>query len=289
MGLVKGGFQRLFQTFLYILLFCCAGIILGVYSYFLSVQADRNVVIPRWQQAVEGISGAAVLYLIFAVVLTCCLGGVAFFAFLALVLDVLFAGGMIAIAVMTRDGASSCTGRVQTPLGNGPADSNGSFGSNGFGTGNGENLTYAASLGSICRLNTAAFAVSIVAAFLFLCTAAMQVALVRHHKKEKRYGPSPDNGYTAGYGKKKRFGFGRKNKGTATKDVELGRQSSDGMTGTTVGNSGVGGVGHTQDDALPNVNGAAPGGAHNGYYTAPTGTGAVNPYGYQTNNTSTNY
>ena len=28
---------------------------------------------------------------------------------------------------------------------------------------------------------------------------------------------------------------------------------------------------------------------HSGYYTAPTGTGASNPYGYQTNNTSTNY
>lgn len=29
--------------------------------------------------------------------------------------------------------------------------------------------------------------------------------------------------------------------------------------------------------------------ADSGYYTAPTGTGASNPYGYQTTNTSTNY
>lgn len=33
MGLVKGGFQRLFQTFLYFLLFLCSAVILGVYSY----------------------------------------------------------------------------------------------------------------------------------------------------------------------------------------------------------------------------------------------------------------
>lgn len=42
MGLFKGGALRLFQTFLYAVLFCCAAIILGIYSYFLSVLADRN-------------------------------------------------------------------------------------------------------------------------------------------------------------------------------------------------------------------------------------------------------
>ena len=42
MGLIKGGALRLFQTFLYGLLFLCAGIILGFFSYFLSVLADRN-------------------------------------------------------------------------------------------------------------------------------------------------------------------------------------------------------------------------------------------------------
>ena len=38
-----------------------------------------------WEKAVEGLSGAAVLYTIFAVVLTCCLGGISVFAFLAIV------------------------------------------------------------------------------------------------------------------------------------------------------------------------------------------------------------
>ena len=103
--------------------------------------------------------------MIFAVILTCFLGGFSFFAFLAIVLDVLFIGAMIAIAVLTRDGASSCNGIVNTPLGNGPSNSKDpGYGNNGFGFGNGENVTYAPNLHLACRLNTAAFAVSIIAA-----------------------------------------------------------------------------------------------------------------------------
>ncbi len=35
-------------------------------SYFLAVQADRNVSIPKWEKAVEGISGIGVVYTILA-------------------------------------------------------------------------------------------------------------------------------------------------------------------------------------------------------------------------------
>ena len=223
--------------------------------------------IPQWEKAVEGISGVAVVYTICATILTCCLGGVSFFAFLALVLDVLLCAGMIAIAVMTRDGADSCKGIVQTPIGTGPANQDNGFGTNGIGSDNGENLTYSVHLGLACRLNTAAFAVSIIAALLFICTAVMQVMLVRHHKKEKRYGPSPSNNYTSGYGKK--FGLGRKKKAApmATKDAEAGVAPPGSAGGHPAHTNGV-------DD-------------HSGYYTAPTGTAAQNPYGY--NNQATNY
>lgn len=156
---IGGAALRIGATLLYALEFCCAGIILGIYSYFMAVQADRGATIPRWQQAVEGMSGVIVLYTIFAVVFTCCLGGKAFFALLALIMNVLCMGAMVAIAVLTRDGATSCTGDVQTPIGDGPADSKDGF------TGNGDNqYTYSASLGSICRMNTACFAVAIVGA-----------------------------------------------------------------------------------------------------------------------------
>jgi hypothetical protein len=188
-----------------------------------------------------------VLYTICAVVFTCCLAGVTFFSLLALVLDVLFAAAFIAIAVLARDGADNCKGIVQTPIGTGPAKYDPGFGTNGIGTDSGENLTYAVHYGLACRLNTAVFAVSIIGAFLFLVTAAMQILLIRHHKKEKRFGPSPSNNYTSGAGKKGGL-FSRKKKTTAVeKDAELGngRAPLDAPAGTT---------------------------NHNGYYTAPTGT-----------------
>jgi hypothetical protein len=157
---IGGIILRFGSTLLYALEFCCAGIVLGIYSYFLSVQADRDVTIPRWQQAVEGLSGAVVLYTIFAVLLTCCLGGKKIFALLAILFDVLCCGAMIAIAVMTRDGASSCKGFVETPIGDGDAGAK-----QGFNSDDDRNqYTYSASLGTICKLNTACFAVAIVGA-----------------------------------------------------------------------------------------------------------------------------
>lgn len=74
MGL-GGAALKFGSTAIYALEFCCAAIVLGIYSYFLAVQADRDVNIPVWQQAVTGLSGAVVLYTIFAVLLTCCIGG----------------------------------------------------------------------------------------------------------------------------------------------------------------------------------------------------------------------
>lgn len=155
-----GAALKLFQTVLYAIEFLCAALILGIYSYFLSILADRNAVIYTWVKAVEGVSGAAVVYTLFAVVLTCCLGGKTLFAFLAIVLDLLFCGAFVALAVLTRDGAHSCTNRVVTPLGTGQSSSKQGFGSNG----QGNQITYAVSLGTACRLNTACFAVAILGA-----------------------------------------------------------------------------------------------------------------------------
>ena len=210
----------------------------------------------------EGISGAAVLYLIFAVCLTCCLGGIAALAFAAIVLDILFAAAMIAVAVMTRDGASSCKGNVQTPLGDGNVNQGSTFGDQGFGSGQNENVTYSVALGTACRLNTAAFACAIIAALLFLVTAAMQVLLVRHHKKEKRFGPSPSNNYTSGYGKS-RFGrFGRK-KGGPMKSPETGTAGYNANAPPT-DNRISGETGYTGTTQYTNAN------SHSGYYGAPT-------------------
>ncbi|USW47656.1 hypothetical protein Slin15195_G009750 [Septoria linicola] len=276
MALIKGGFLRIFQTFLYLLAFLCSAVILGIFSYLLATIADRNAPIMTWVKAVEGISGAAVLYTIAAVVLTCCLGGVKVFAFLGILLDIAFVGGMIAIAVLTRHATRSCTGVVTTPLGTFPALST----SDGFG---GE-ITYQVSQRTACRLQKACFAVAVIGAFLFLVTAGMQLVLIKHHQKEKRYGPSPKNNYTSGFGKKK---FWQRKPKNTTRDAEMAggagglavpahhdnRASYE--TGTTVGHN-----------AALHDKTTEPATSHSGYYTQPQGTG-VNPYG--TTGTATNY
>jgi len=284
------------QTILYVLLFCCSAIILGIYSYFLSVLADRNRTIPGWEKAVEGMSGVGVVYTIFAVILTCCLGGITFFAFLAILLDVLLCAAFIAIAVMTRHGVGSCSGNVNTPLGSGASSSRGGYGSNGFGTGSGENVTYASSLGFACKLNKVCFAVAVIGAFLFLISAIVQLWLGRHHKKEKAYGPSPTNNYTSGSGKK---WFGRKNRGPKTTHAAYGKDAEatgglapttgteyrtsheTGYTGTTAGHDATY-AGNKYESTHPVIP------TTGGFHTGPTGS-HVNPYGYENRTAGTNF
>ncbi|KAK4953293.1 hypothetical protein LTR10_009002 [Elasticomyces elasticus] len=309
MGLFKGGFLRIAQSLLYALLFCCSVIMLGIYSYFLATLANRDLKIPRQWQAVEGISGAAVLYLIMATLFTCCLGGIAIFAFLAIVLDVLFCGAMIAVAVLTRQGAKSCSGNVRTPIGYGPATAMGVNGDTFLG----------ASLRAACKMNSAVFAVSIIAAILFLVTAAMQLLLVRNRKKEKRHDPGA-NDYTSDSGSNKKQGgmFARKNKNRDMsnemheKDPEVGtaigtndaallaaahhdiRPSHDStMTGSTAAAPGNASPynkfapidpPHHDELALPH---GAPPATHGNYYSQPQSTGINNPYGYDNATTTT--
>ena len=67
-------------------------------------------------KAVEGMSGAAVIYTAFATLLTCFLGSITFFALLAILLDVCFLGAFVAIAILTRGGRH--TNGANSPLGN---------------------------------------------------------------------------------------------------------------------------------------------------------------------------
>jgi hypothetical protein len=137
--------------------FCCAAIILGIFSYFLAELTHHGLHIDTYLRAVEGISGAGVLYTIFALLLVCFLGGIAFFSLLGMLLDLAFTGAFIYVAYATRHGDNSCSGFVQTPVGNGNTN-----------TGNAiqapDNGTLGVSLHTACRLNTACFAVAIVAA-----------------------------------------------------------------------------------------------------------------------------
>ena len=64
-------------------------------------------------------SGAAVIYTAFAVILTCFLGGITFFSFLGVVLDICFCGCFVAIAILARGGKNACKGVNNSPIGPG--------------------------------------------------------------------------------------------------------------------------------------------------------------------------
>src|SRR5580692_8686379 len=98
------------SLFLRLVEFCCAAIILGIFSYFLATLHNHDLHIDTYIRAVEGISGAAVLYTIFALLLVCCLGGIAFFSLLGMLLDLSFCGAFIYVAYATRGGDGSCRG-----------------------------------------------------------------------------------------------------------------------------------------------------------------------------------
>ncbi|KAL4951141.1 hypothetical protein BDW69DRAFT_43271 [Aspergillus filifer] len=223
---------RFFNLAIRILQFLDSAVILGIYSYFLAKLAQHDLHIPTWMKAVEGLSGAATLYALLGSLLTCCLGGVTFFAFLAIALDVCFVGAMIAIAVMTRDGTNTCSGTVDTPLGNGV---------------DGTDAPSGVDYGYACMLEKVVFAVAIIGIFFFLISILFQFLLGRHHKREKRFGPSPTNNYTYGSGTKRR-GFWNRNK-----------RSPEGMTG---------------DDVLPAHSTPQDVGETNGYAADGTGVGA---------------
>lgn len=243
---VGGVILRFGYLILRFLQFCVAGIGLGFFSYFLAVLADRNISIPSRWLAVEGLTGSATLYTVLAFVFGICLAGKTFFGLIGILLDICFIGSFAYVAYATRHGTDSCRGFVRTPLGNGQSTSYnlGGYGPDGFGFGNGENSTYSVSLHTACIFNRVVFACSIIAIFLFIITAVWQLMMIKHHKKEKKYGPSPANNYTSGSGKTPFWKRGRRNKRT-TRDMEtagaMGPTGTavrpSGETGTTLGNN----------------------------------------------------
>jgi len=156
MGAGSGAALKFVQWFIRGIQFCCAGLILAIYSYFLATLHNHDLYIATWIRAVEGISGAATLYTAIGLLLLCCLAGLPFTSFLAIVLDVAFAAAFIYVAVANRGGVGSCSGRVDTPFGSGNADTNVADDGNG-------GFTNLPSFHTACKLETACFAVSIVA------------------------------------------------------------------------------------------------------------------------------
>ncbi|KAI9809765.1 MAG: hypothetical protein M1825_000198 [Sarcosagium campestre] len=253
MGFILKGIQSVLR----VLQFLIAVLVLASFSYYLAYNANKDFTSPQYVKAVAGISGAALIYTGFAVILTCCLGGITIFAVLGAILDLAFVGGFIAIAILTRKAATgSCSGVISTPIGTGNSRSNG-------GSNNIQGIfNRSADLFRACQLEKASFAVSIAAVILFLITFGLHFVLARQRKKEKAFGPSPHNNYTSG--SRRRFGFGRKNRGAAeqapigavnnggytTDKTYAGRPSQEtGFTGSTGGPAG--GYGNQYGGAPP--------------------------------------
>ncbi|KAL5094177.1 hypothetical protein Trisim1_008285 [Trichoderma cf. simile WF8] len=200
MGAGLGFGLKFVQWFIRGIQFCCCAIVLAIYSYFLATLHNHKLPIATSLRAVEGISGAGTLYTLLALLMLCCLAGHTLTAFLAVVLDVCFIGAFIYVAIANKNGAGSCNGVLDTPFGKGQSDSTVSA-DKGF--------TTLPSFHTACRLQTACLAVSIIAILFFAFSILMEFALTRHHQKEKRFGPSPQNNYTSGFGKRKGGFFGR--------------------------------------------------------------------------------
>ncbi|KAJ6438580.1 sugar transporter [Purpureocillium lavendulum] len=194
MGAGSGLALKGVQWFIRGVQFCCAAVVLGIFSYFLATLSNHDLPIAASTKAVEGISGAAVLYTIAGLLLLCCVAGFMFTSLIAIILDVCFIGAFIYVAVANRNGASSCNGYLDTPFGRGEAGAIAEGRTGGF--------TTLPSFRTACRLQTACLAVSIIVIFFFIFSILMEIALVRHHRKEKRFGPGPTNNYTSGYGTK---------------------------------------------------------------------------------------
>ncbi|EGS17217.1 uncharacterized protein CTHT_0065350 [Thermochaetoides thermophila DSM 1495] len=157
----------------------CAIIVLALFSYFLATLSNHSLPIHNWVRAVEGISGAAVLYGIVSTLLLWCFPGRQFPSFLTMMFDVAFAVAFIYVSVANRGGAGNCTGEVKTVFGTGQADQK-VVGKEG------DNLTpLPKSLGQACKIQTACLAVSIISIFFYLFSLPITLAIVRNRKRSE--------------------------------------------------------------------------------------------------------
>ncbi|KAH6892121.1 hypothetical protein B0T10DRAFT_483064 [Thelonectria olida] len=215
MGAGSGLALKTVQWFVRGVQLACAALILAIYSYFLAALHNHKISISTTVRAVEGISGFACLYTLAALLFLCCLAGRTFSSFLALLFDVAFIAAFIYVAVANKSGAGSCTGYLDTPFGKGKASQT-AKGSDGF--------TALPSYRTACKLQSACLAIAIIAIIFFCISILVTVGLARHHHREKRFGPSPQNNYTSGYGKTGGFFsklFRRKNRQTTDPDNVL--------------------------------------------------------------------
>ncbi|KAK6348704.1 hypothetical protein TWF718_006491 [Orbilia javanica] len=153
----------------------------GCLTYFIVGLSNRNLISGK-ALAVEIISGAGLIWSVFALVFSVCLLQKSFFQFFTVFGDVLFVGGFIAVSVLLGDawdGDCSDGEIIISWLERG-----------------GNNLT------ANCRIIKGIFIVSIILCVLFFITILTAFLAHRSSKKDRGYGPSPANNYTSGRGRR---------------------------------------------------------------------------------------
>lgn len=194
------------QFFLRLIVFLCSLTVLAIYSYFLATLKRHDLTIQTWVRAVEGLSGSAALYSLVGLLLLWCLAGHTMASAVALFLDICFIVCFIYIAAANRAGASSCNGdAIKTPFGTSAADTKTVTNTNG-------DVVKTITFHTACKLETACLAVAVIAALFLVFAFFTEILLARNHRKEKKFGPGPNNNYTSGSGKRRLglFGFKRK-------------------------------------------------------------------------------
>lgn len=255
---------KFLQWFIRGIQFGCSALVFAIYCYFLATLANHDLVISTHIRAVTGITGLGSLYTILGLGLLCCLAGHIFTSAIAVFLDIAFAAAFIYVAWVNRNGASSCNGFLDTPYGQGNA--------NAVADGNTNAFTSLPSLRTACRMQTACFAVSIVAIFFFVLSAVVEVFLVRTRKKEQRFGPGPNNNYTSGSGSRSGGLFSWRRK-KADRPIDTDNRLPEHTTPDQMRNSY-----NTEATAVPDAGAAAHG--HNKYGESGYGqdNAAANPY-----------
>merc|ERR1711964_600649 len=115
---------------------------------------------------------------------------------------------------LTHATDGSCSGFVRTAHGNGYTNlDNDVVGGDG-------GVTILPSLRTACRLQKAAFAVAIIGCVFFFISIFLEFLLIKHRRKERAFGPSPNNGYTAGTPKRKFWQRKPKNRTYADKNAD---------------------------------------------------------------------
>ena len=162
MGARTGTALRALKFFLRAVQFACAAIILSLFSYFLATLANHNLPTASWIRAVEAISGSAVLYVALSVVAAIWFASATvrpLSALVSLTLDASFGIAFIYVAAANKGGSGGCTGYVETPFGNGDADTGVVTGTGGW--------TALPSLRQACQMQTACLAVAVVGLYVF--------------------------------------------------------------------------------------------------------------------------